>query len=64
MTGLALFAIILLAAVLAPWIAPIDPNQLSMRQTFLPPSWAHPFGTDNFGRSLWSRVIWARSSPC
>ncbi len=57
-TGLALFAIILLAAVLAPWIAPIDPNKLSMRQTFQPPSWAHPFGTDNFGRSLWSRVIY------
>jgi peptide/nickel transport system permease protein len=57
-TGLALFAVILLAAVLAPWIARTDPNQLSMRQTFLPPSWAHPFGTDNFGRSLWSRVIY------
>ncbi len=58
LTGLALFAVVLLAAVLAPVIAPADPDKLDMSTTFAPPSWAHPFGTDNFGRSLWSRVIW------
>ena len=57
-TGLALFGIVVVAAVLAPWIAPIDPNRLAMRAKFLPPSWDHLFGTDNFGRSLWSRVVW------
>jgi peptide/nickel transport system permease protein len=57
-TGLVLFGIIVLAAVLAPWIAGVDPNRLAMRQKFQPPSAAHWFGTDNFGRSLWSRVIW------
>src|SRR5215472_3967526 len=57
-TGLLLFAIIAIVAVLAPWIAPVDPNKLAMRQKFLPPSFEHLFGTDNFGRSLWSRVIW------
>jgi peptide/nickel transport system permease protein len=56
--GLALFAIVALAAILAPWIAPIDPNKLSMRTKFRPPSGDFLFGTDNFGRSLWSRVIW------
>jgi peptide/nickel transport system permease protein len=58
LTGLVLFLIILLAALLAPWIAPVDPNRLAMRFRFLPPSPEHLFGTDNFGRSLWSRVIW------
>ena len=58
LTGLVLFAIIALAAILAPIIAPTDPDKLDMSLTFAPPSWAHPFGTDNFGRSLWSRVIW------
>src|SRR3984893_4331730 len=57
-TGLALFAIIAVVAALAPWIAPVDPNRLAMRQKFLPPSAEHLFGTDNLGRSLWSRVVW------
>jgi peptide/nickel transport system permease protein len=57
-TGLILFGIIALAALLAPWIAPVDPDRLAMRFRFLPPSPEHLFGTDNFGRSLWSRVIW------
>jgi peptide/nickel transport system permease protein len=57
-TGLVLFGIIVLAALLAPWIAPVDPDRLAMRYRFLPPSPDHLFGTDNFGRSLWSRVIW------
>jgi len=57
-TGLILFGIIVVAAVLAPWIAGSDPNHLVMRQRFQPPSADHWFGTDNFGRSLWSRVIW------
>jgi peptide/nickel transport system permease protein len=57
-TGLVLFGVIVLAAILAPWIAPVDPNRLAMRYRFLPPSPQHLFGTDNFGRSLWSRVIW------
>ncbi len=58
LTGTVLFSIIVLAAVLAPLIAPADPNRLSMSHTFQPPSWSQPFGTDNFGRSLWSRVIY------
>jgi peptide/nickel transport system permease protein len=57
LTGLCLFGIIVLAAAFAPLIAPEDPNRLAMRFKFLPPSADHPFGTDNFGRSQWSRVI-------
>ncbi len=56
--GAALFGIILMAALLAPLIAQVDPNKLSMRNKFQPPSMNYVFGTDNFGRSLWSRVIW------
>lgn len=58
LTGLGLFGVIAAAAILAPVIAPVDPDKLNMSATFRPPSWLHPFGTDNFGRSLWSRVIW------
>jgi peptide/nickel transport system permease protein len=57
-SGLCLFGIIALAAALAPVIAPVDPTKLAMRYKFLPPQADFLFGTDNFGRSLWSRVIW------
>jgi peptide/nickel transport system permease protein len=56
--GCVLFGVVLLAAVLAPWIAPVNPNKLAMRFKFQPPSREFLFGTDNFGRSLWSRVVW------
>ncbi|MDE2515211.1 MAG: ABC transporter permease [Rhodospirillales bacterium] len=58
MLGAVLFGIILVLGILAPVIAPVDPDRLVMRDRFLPPSFAHWFGTDNFGRSLWSRVVW------
>jgi len=58
MTGLVLFLIIAGIAILAPWITDTDPNRLSMRNKFKPPSEGWVFGTDSFGRSLWSRVVW------
>ena len=58
MTGLVLFLIIAVTAILAPWITDVDPNRLSMRNKFKPPGEGWAFGTDSFGRSLWSRVVW------
>lgn len=58
MTGLVLFLIIAVIAILAPWITDVDPNRLSMRNKFKPPGEGWIFGTDSFGRSLWSRVVW------
>ncbi|MBR0672650.1 ABC transporter permease [Neoroseomonas soli] len=57
-TGLFLFGIIAGVAIAAPWITGVDPQRLSMRNKFLSPSETWVFGTDNFGRSLWSRVVW------
>ncbi len=58
MLGCVLFGLIVLLAILAPLIARVDPNKLSMRSKFRPPGTDFIFGTDNFGRSLWSRVVW------
>jgi peptide/nickel transport system permease protein len=58
LTGLGLFAIILIAGLAAPWITNIDPTKLSMRNKFLAPGEAYIFGTDNLGRSLFSRTVW------
>ncbi|MFW6135513.1 MAG: ABC transporter permease [Chloroflexota bacterium] len=64
MIGLALFLIVVLAAVLAPVISPYDPLAQHLRDSKMPPpwqeggSWAHPFGTDPLGRDMLSRVIY------
>jgi peptide/nickel transport system permease protein len=44
-------------AVLADLIAPRDPIRVDLRAKFRPPSLEHPFGTDDLGRDLLSRVI-------
>jgi peptide/nickel transport system permease protein len=46
-----------LVAMFAPLLAPYDPL-LRVESAFQPPSWAHPFGTDEIGRDLLSRVIY------
>ena len=57
--GLGLCSIILVAGLLAQVIAPLDPTKLAMRFKFRAPGGdGYLFGTDNFGRSLWSRVVW------
>ncbi len=50
-------AVITVAAVVAPWLPVPGPNQIDMAGRLLPPSGAHLFGTDNFGRDVLSRVI-------
>jgi peptide/nickel transport system permease protein len=56
--GLAILGTFVLLALLAPLVAPHDPIAHDVGPKLLPPSWAHPFGTDNFGRDVLSRVIW------
>jgi peptide/nickel transport system permease protein len=54
MVGLAL---LLLCALAPGWLAPYDPLAIEMRDRLLSPSAAHLFGTDDFGRDIFSRVI-------
>lgn len=56
--AMAVLALIVLAALAAPWIAPHDPMAMNPLQRLKPPSAEHLLGTDNFGRDLYSRVIW------
>lgn len=56
--GLLIVAVILLIAALAPRIAPYDMAAMSMQERLQPPSLAHPFGTDLYGRDLFSRVLY------
>ncbi|MBY3179666.1 ABC transporter permease [Rhizobium leguminosarum] len=54
--GLLLFFV--LVAIGAPLVAPYDPIMQNAEVRLQAPSLLHPFGTDNFGRDILSRVIW------
>ncbi len=56
--GLILVAIVLVAAVAAPIVAPYDPYEMNMDESLQPPSWSHPLGTDVLGRDMMSRLIY------
>ncbi len=59
--GAVSFVVIVLATgvgFLAPYIAPHDPVAMDFGNMLLPPSWEQPFGTDNFGRDVFSRILY------
>jgi ABC-type dipeptide/oligopeptide/nickel transport system permease subunit len=55
--GGGLVALFLLAALLAPALAPYPPNAVGAGESLAAPGPAHPFGTDLLGRDLFSRVL-------
>ncbi|MBU3736819.1 MAG: ABC transporter permease, partial [Methylobacterium sp.] len=55
--GFILIAGILLLALLAPVIAPYDPEAIDVRAILLPPSAGHWMGTDGLGRDVFSRML-------
>ena len=55
-TGLVLFGAMLLLALAADWIAPYAPLRMQARMRFRPPGGNFLFGTDNFGRDIFSRL--------
>lgn len=57
--GVIILTIFVLLAVLAPWVAPYSPSKLSIVNRLKPPSEVYWFGTDEFGRDVFSRTIFA-----
>jgi peptide/nickel transport system permease protein len=55
--GALILLIILAVAAGAPWLAPYDPLALNVPQRLQPPGRMHLFGTDEFGRDIFSRVL-------
>ena len=53
-----LLAGILAASLAAPWLAPFDPNQQDADGMLQPPSVIHWCGTDQFGRDIFSRILY------
>ena len=56
--GGVVLALMVLIALLAPWLGTVDPQVLSPAQRLKPPSSEHWFGTDMLGRDVYSRVIY------
>jgi peptide/nickel transport system permease protein len=56
----AILTLLVLLAIFAPWIAPYPEQGLGRSNPAtagIPPSWSHPFGTDELGRDVLSRVL-------
>jgi peptide/nickel transport system permease protein len=57
--GVAVLVVLVLAAILAPVIAPYAPTKLSIASRLHPPSLDHLFGTDDLGRDVFTRMLYA-----
>jgi peptide/nickel transport system permease protein len=53
----AIISLLILTAIFGPLLAPYPPNDITMANTFAPPSLNHWFGTDDFGRDILSRIM-------
>lgn len=58
LAGAVLIALIVLAALLAPWLAPYPPDEPDPFNALQPPSGEHWFGTDAAGRDVFTRVLY------
>lgn len=57
LVGLALVLLLILVAILGPLLSPYDPVKPNVLDALQPPSAEHPFGTDQAGRDILSRVM-------
>ncbi len=57
--GLAMMGLLALTALFAPLVCRYDPMEQNLAEFLLPPGGAHPFGTDQLGRDMFARVLYA-----
>ncbi len=58
LAGLVILVLLISGAIFVPYVGPYDPIEVDPRDRFLPPSAAHPMGTDVFGRDILTRVLY------
>ena len=58
MAGLIFVAVLLVLSFISPLICPYSYKAISMKEKFALPSWEHPFGCDELGRDILSRVLY------
>ena len=57
-TGAILFGLVLAMALFADILATAAPEKMNVRARFRTPQWAFLLGTDNYGRDIWSRLLY------
>jgi peptide/nickel transport system permease protein len=57
--GCIALGLVVLVAIVGPWLVPYNPTTQDLSNLLKPPSAQHLFGTDNYGRDIFSRVIYA-----
>jgi len=55
--GVLMLLLLVGASVFAPWLTPYDPFKVNMNEKIVPMSKNHPFGTDMWGRDIFSRIL-------
>lgn len=58
LAGFIIIVLMFLLAILAPWLAPYDPDAFNVKAILLQPSWQHWMGTDGLGRDVFSRMLY------
>ena len=57
LTGFVLISLMLVLALLSPWLAPYDPDAIQVKDILLPPSSPHWMCTAGLAREVWSRRL-------
>ena len=55
--GLTIVIALSFAALFAPWLVPYDPSLQQLENRLSGPTWQHPFGNDDLGRDILSRIL-------
>jgi peptide/nickel transport system permease protein len=55
--GLVIVVVFAVLGLLAPWLSPYDPSSQELADRLRGPSWSHPFGNDELGRDILSRIL-------
>jgi peptide/nickel transport system permease protein len=58
MFGLGIFVILVILSIFSEVITPYSYEEMDLANMFSPPSWKHPFGTDELGRDILTRILY------
>lgn len=56
--GMAMLSLIVGLVIFAPWVTPYEPNKQDLKNRLQAPTLAHPMGTDELGRDMYTRILY------